>query len=493
MQTDRESASDHTTRVGEFWAVDHPERAIAGELSIQRGVRPAIALNGWVTPRSEELAARTVTVTEASVVFRLPTPADAVEAFKPITLHGKLDDGTVLTGLEAQAKISGGSPLYEPRFVVVGAAVDSETTYTRTRFAVDAGYWLPAIWAAPEATASIARPTIAGTIRPVIDGDLMWLEYEATEPHTLREMINSVAHATLVMMKMALGETVRLIDVRLQRTGDANEDGTWLRVISARTLDRPRPAVDAKTLLAPESITLDRLAAAIDLYDELDTLADPVATPANGPVQVTFLVQATVAEGVHRRLWPKRKRFTVPPGASLRLVRKAAVKAGADQFVSQGITDEGTATNLLQNALGHLDDVSFKTRVMEMAAEASGVSPSIFEAIPDFPDKVVTARNELAHHSVREGETEPLSRKIDRWHAVGTVTTWMLKILLLRRMGVSKYEIDYGLNADPQYPTTTGYDKFMYARATVEDIAVDLGWNDVDADHAEATREEVSR
>ncbi|KXP03504.1 hypothetical protein AXK60_16935 [Tsukamurella pseudospumae] len=386
-----------------------------------------------------------------------------------------MSDGTAITGLESQNHGGTGPfpPQYQPRFVVLGAHVSTDTDYQRMRFAIDAQYLLPQVWAHTEREASVSRPDVAGTIRPLYAEDQWWLEYEAADPRPLRAMIDSIAHATTVLIKLAFNWAVTLTDVRLQLP----DDEEWLQVVSARSWESSRDGLPGDTPMALESLTLGRLGTFIDLHDRLDALSDPVANDVNGPIQATMLTNASVAEGIHRRLWDHRKRFELTEGVSLRPVRRAAIAAGTAKFVELSITDEKTAGQALQDGLQFLNEISFKHRVQDLAAEAASICPEIFEAVPDFPDKLTKARNELAHQLLDpDDQPETLSTKVDRWIVLERVTRWMLKIVLLHRTGISKLEIAHALNAHAGAPNGSGYPEYLMTRANNRAIATELGW-----------------
>lgn len=300
--------------------------------------------------------------------------------------------------------------------------------------------------------------------------------YRADAPVRLRQATDSVANACLLFLDVALDREFRLRDVQLEFEDE------WVPAISPRLWQAPE-LINPDTLMPPETITVERLATFIDLHNRLDALTDPIAHPLEkGAIQARLLVNSSVVEGVHRRLWPERKRFALQPNTSIKTVRRAAKDAGVDSFVSQGITDSATAEKCLNDALQHLNEISFTDRVRDIAEEVGTALPEVFESIPNYADRLVGARNELAHHLLTDEEKgETLTEKIDRWAALDYATPWAMRALILLRSGVTPWEIACSFLGDEILPSDAehryaGYQRFQLCRENIRQIARELGW-----------------
>lgn len=451
---------------GEFWIAGTPDHRVSGSLTYQRGTQPKVTLDDALVA-GPTLDTHQFTEYEMTVITRPRTAEEAVASFRPVTLHGQLSNEVQVTGLAAQnhggdGDALGGMPDYRIRFLLVGGLVEDDTVYRTLRFQVAPSYWLPQVWAHPD-SCDIDQPGIEGSLSAVVNDTGQWLVYTALHPLTLREMLDNIAAASLVFFGIAFDRKLTLARVEVQ-TQDQDD---WIHVVSEHAWEQPTQLrLDA--LLAPESVTVPRIAAFLELHNKLDGLTEPIATPVRGPIQVTLLANAAIVEGVHRRLWPERKRFTLPLNTSLKKVRREARAAGVRSFVDQEICDEPTATKTLNDALGFIDDISFVDRVRDIVNEVGAIVPEIFESVLDFDDRLVAARNELAHQLLPDPDkNESLSDKIDRWAALNWVTPWMLRVLFLHRAGVTAMEIDHGLK---------GYRPFEFFQANTRQVATELGW-----------------
>lgn len=451
---------------GEFWIAGTPDHRVSGSLTYQPGTQPRVALDGALVA-GPELDTYEFTEHEMSVASRPRTAEEAVDSFQPVTLHGQLSNEVRLTGLAAQnhgghGDVLGGMADYRIRFLLVGDLVTDDTVYRTMRFQVAPSSGLPHIWAHPD-SCDIDHPGIEGTLSALVDNTGHWLIYTPRQPLKLREMLDNIAAATLVLLGIAFDRKLTLARVEVQTLDQDN----WIHVVSEHAWEK-HTQLRPGALLAPESITLPRIAAFLELHNKLDGLTDPIATPVQGPIQVTLLANAAIVEGVHRRLWPKRKRFTLPQNTSLKTVRNKAKEAGVQSFVDQGICDEATADASLTVALANINDISFVDRVGDVVNEVAAIVPEIFESVPDFDARLVAARNELAHQlPPASGQNETLDAKIDRWAVLSWVTPWMLRVLILHRAGVTDLEIHHRLNA---------YRPFELFRANTRMVATELGW-----------------
>ncbi|MBJ8348272.1 HEPN domain-containing protein [Antrihabitans sp. YC2-6] len=452
---------------GTFWLAGTPDRVSVGTLTHGRGEQPAAVLANSLVDDVHFHEVEDDNPGHTKLTFA--PPADRVAAFQPATLHAHLVDGTWATGLFAQNHggdaVMTGDPIYRIRYLLIGDTLhDEDDYYEAVRFQLDAPGWMPRVWA-EQKKAPVGE---TGALDTDSDEDGSWLRYVAHKNVPLNGMVDDIVYACLTFMKIALRKPLTIFRVQVRREG-AN---TWTEVLSRRAHDTPH-GLRPEPLLAPECLTIERFARFLTLHHRLDGLTDPVAHPPGGPIQVQLLAQAAVVEGIHRRLWKDRKRFQPPEGKSLKAARKAAKKAGVTQLVEDGIADEATATKCFDDALAHIDEISFVERVVEVVAEVNNVLPEVFESVPGFALRLVAARDELAHQlKSNDPDPEPLHRKLDRWTVLNWVTPWMLQVLILLRAGVTPQEVATCIQISRD---------FAFHRANTATVATELGWIDADA------------
>jgi hypothetical protein len=189
-------------------------------------------------------------------------------------------------------------------------------------------------------------------------------------------------------------------------------------------------------LLLPSALGIEHFATWIGVSADLDGLAAVVANPPSGvAIQAEALTMASVAEGLHRRLFTGTKRFQSLGRAQRRTVRNDAINAGVKAFEKAAYPDLEEARKALSDALGHLTDVSYLSRLEELEQEAVAVTPEVTAGFPDYTwAPLVVTRNLLAHQL--DTDERGMLEKIDAMTLVAWSLPWVLRIVLLRRAGL---------------------------------------------------------
>jgi hypothetical protein len=445
---------------GEFWRFDTPERREPGVIKLQRGHTPLLDLERPVVDQTVDI----VTMSQfGGITIRPGTPDEVVAALQPVTLHGELEEGVQVSLLEARGRThpDKGAPRqrYEAQYMVEGAHVTREQTYRNVRLRLS----LPASWRHVAAGQSV-RLADGSVLSVVEDESQRWLDYRSAEPLRLRSMASKIVAGCQVLASLAFKEHDE-DDVTVLATQLQIDDGDpWLRVVS-RNLYANIPD-EFSPLLTTDELTLDRVAKWLPLHETLDDLDWAVAEPPTGPIQTSLLARASVAEGVHRRLFPESRRFDLTKGA-LKNIREELRDRGTELFRQHGIDDKTRTDKCISDALNYMNDISFRDRVDEMVAVVNNVAPIVLAAIPDSSRQLVRARNDLAHYG-ESHNTESFEAKIDRWTVFYLAIPWMLRVILLERAGVEPETLRNALDESMA---------FAYYRATIKSIVDDLGWS----------------
>jgi len=302
---------------GEFWIDDASGRRVPGEFRAEAGEKPTVSLNAALIdyPTEDQLPA-------AIRELGIPEAALAAAAYRPITLHGELDTGELVTVLQAHNDGGHDWPKYVGDNSIHGALVSGpEQIYSAVRFRIGAPYWFGHI---PEGEQSTV-PDDGATLRLEAAEGGNWLVYEAAERMTLRRLQTRVVGGCQVLMHLALDQRLVVRDVEIRLT----PSDPWLRVHS-RKYSTPT-GVNFETLLPREELTIERFADWIALNDRLDRLAWPVVTPVDIAVEPQTQVITSLIEGLHRRL-PGYKQEKFPDASNKALNRvRAAAKDAAEQ------------------------------------------------------------------------------------------------------------------------------------------------------------------
>lgn len=319
---------------GDFWMADNPDFRVRGVLIAEVGEKPEAALDANLVddPRVMMHKSSAGMVTGFAVTA---VPARSVASFLPVTLHGELDTGELVTLLEAQNY--GGAGRFTPRYrapaAVLGAHVTDDQRYSAVRFRLDRPHWLGHLVGGES---SVVEDDQSSLSVEASEGGKC-LVYESASPITLRQIEIRVTSACLALLHLALyPDEDRAIPETWVRIGPT---GPWLTVYGSAFYAEPGD-VEHQPLLTREHLTIKRFADWIALHDRLDGLPWAVARPETGAVQTRILLLTPLLEGFHRRLpGYEQAKF---PGASksvrsdiLRAARAAsgvqAEKAGLDE------------------------------------------------------------------------------------------------------------------------------------------------------------------
>lgn len=422
--------------MGKLWHPDTPGRSAPAALRFAPGRKPKAVVASAIV---DEPGVTYEATKEWGSVSESLLPDDKVAAFAPLTLIGIDEEGRRITLLGAQGGYNQaiGMPfgqLYEAPYAIRGAHVSKNSTYRAVRFHFGFMPWISGL----EPGDSQDLPC-GGTLSYEEDGDQRHLVFTVTEPVEMTEFVDQV-----VLGSQTFAQLMFSIPVPIAKT-ELLIDCEWVEVISANLTDTEKSRASSY-LLDPAHFTVHRLASWLTLFRTLDGLAIPVVNPPTGAEQLTLLTLSSVVEGMHRRIRPQRKRFEIGRNAMKR-VRQASRTAGLSAFTEEGFTDEATATEALNSGLGHLDDLPFRARVEDFALIANDTAPEVLESLPLFPADLVSARNELAHHLLPKAG-ESFDARVTRWHMLSRTIPWVLRIVLLRELGVPSETIRSGLMSD---------------------------------------------
>ncbi|MGY2025780.1 HEPN domain-containing protein [Nocardia gipuzkoensis] len=288
-----------------------------------------------------------------------------------------------------------------------------------------------------------------------------WFLYDHGHLTSLDGLLDGVATAIQALAALAtwLRPAVTQVQVSL-------EPGMgWLEVIGERTRDQFGPFRDSR-LVPWKELTLDRLAAWLPMYARLDGLPWGAIEPPEGAVQVQLLTLASLVEGLHRRLVrPQPRRIELSKVAVAR-VRAAACEAGVKGFRAEGFQNLELAGEILREKLNHLNEITFRQRADDFIDRSNEVLPEILESLPDFPQQLTRARNELAHHLLPKA-AEPRDVRLMRWVTISQALPWVLRVVLLREAGLPNDVIRAGfLTSNP----------FGFHRANMRSLAREARW-----------------
>jgi hypothetical protein len=426
---------------GHFWLPGRESSRQAGVLRAGPGQAPEIAVLGPLLSPWRETGRAELPDGRTKV-----TAHGAEEDFTaPVTVHGVDDRGKPLTLISARTVYWGPPDAtgYTHRFrgiqaVVGGHVRDRDHQFTGFRVRLrNVEAWRQSLqqaqWTTPVPLADGGSITIE-ELPASGHGDRsdLWLTGRALPPATLRGIEARFVRPLVSLFTLA---TDRLCSPLAMQVQEESPDGPWWDLHSAALLadgdndgllwDMPR------WLLQPPDFGLLQVGLWLDEASLLGPLPAVVTDLAQAPaisLDTQALLLATVAEGLHRRLYPEDRRFDenaeVNAGVAARVQAAGAEAAGLVHPDAKAAVD---------GLLRHVGDPGYPGRLKRLAAVAEVAAPGITGKTPRWKTLVSDIRNEYAH---RIGKGFLDDRDIDNRLTVVFSLRWLLTVVLLLHSGI---------------------------------------------------------
>jgi hypothetical protein len=260
-----------------------------------------------------------------------------------------------------------------------------------------------------------------GFVSVVKSGEGTWLQVQGVPAASLRGMDRGYSRPLASLVSLAAGVPTSPIDLEVQESPDK----PWWPVYSASLVPGDLSPTH-ELILQYGDVTPTALSTWLDRVELLGPLPSVVASSLRGPVQLEtqVLVLSTVAEGLHRRLFPDVLRF--PTGEAI-TIAQAAVGAAA--------AVDPNAEQAVSGFLSHLHEVGYLRRLRDLGDVAESAAPGVIGKASAWRSIVYEARNDFAH---RRADLNWLDEAdIDRYLVVALSLRWMLQAVLLLQAGLS--------------------------------------------------------
>lgn len=424
--------------VGRFWLADDDQHKVSGRLTLAEGASPRLELDESLTPPIKELDRQEQ---PDGTVVRTSVLAEDGPDSESLAVHGKLDDGALVTLVDAftvERKLTLFAPdagqnrqsLTARSALLGGHMATGSEVYTQIRLQLrhlDA-------WALPGFTVGSQQVSLAGGGRLDLEqasngdgiGGVLWLRIVDLAPMTAADLDRRFVTPLATLLTLATDTDCPPVAVELA----PGPDQPWLRVHHSGL----RAAADEafpthKQLLPLAALGLERVGTWLGAVEQLGPLPPVVAAASVGPgrtLETQLLELATVAEGLHQRRFPDSRRLS-PEQAEA--AREAATNAVAE-------FDEKVRT-AIENALKHLEDPSFRQSLKELAACVASAMPGVTGRTNHWKQRVTDARNDFAHRSYDPLEPPRINQLLAVLHSL----RWLLTGLLLLRTGLPSDEL----------------------------------------------------
>jgi hypothetical protein len=421
--------------VGQFWVADRDSARQPGVLRVAPGTAPTVEtadplISPWREQSRVQLAGGRTNVTSYFEEHDLVTP---------MTIHGLDASGTPLTLLDAITSHYGPHPSGRTHHfrglqaIMGGHATGRDHQYVGFRIRLrhlDA--WVPRLremtWTSEVRVEGGGRLTfedhsVSDPSRP----PKIWLTGQGFRPLTLRGMDSRFLRPLMTIFTLATDTPCVLLEYQVQE--DSPDSAWWDVFSSAHHPDSD--AADtlwerARWLLQPADVDLYHVGVWLSRVDSLGPLPAVVADLAHAEsisLETQVLLLSTVAEGLHRRLYPGEVRFDEQVAED--------VQAAAAEAVGPIHPDAASA---VRGLLRHVGEIGYGKRLVSLADAVGDAVPGVTGRTTQWKNLVYKARNEFAHRPL---EANFLSdNDVDRYITVALSLRWLLTGLLLLQAGL---------------------------------------------------------
>jgi hypothetical protein len=248
-----------------------------------------------------------------------------------------------------------------------------------------------------------------------------WFELTLLPPSRYHELGRTVVRPLCTLLTLTSGVPVRPLAMQV-----AGEAGNWWPVHAGPRNVGEGTVQLLQQLIPLSDLTLNVVATWLGRANTLGPLPGTFASvlETDLSVEAQALILTTVAEGLHRVLYPDTQRFSVEHGD---VVREAAVEA------VRHVDESKSTADAVNGFLSHVHEVSYAKRLQELAARAEELLPGITGKTAKWKALVYETRNRYAHQTSADWMEED---DLDRVLTTAQSLRWVVRLLLLDQAGV---------------------------------------------------------
>jgi hypothetical protein len=440
---------------GYFWLPGREVDRQSGIMRVGPGVAPTIAttqplISPWREVGRTDHGDGQATVTRAFAEEKLTTP---------VTIYG-LDDGKRPLTLISAMTTHWGPPDAEGythklrgiQAVIGGHMRDRDHPFTSFRVRLrNLEAWRPRQQDHETTEVALATGGSVTLEELPISGEAsspaLWLTGRGLPPITLRNIGTYFVQPLISLFTLA---TDRPCPPLALQVSEEPPSSPWLDIYSAAVKadeDRSNLQWDLpRWLLQPADVGLEQIGSWLNKANLLGPLPAVVADLSQAQaisLDTQALLLATIAEGLHRRLYPDDLRFDDEKKLNAEIAERVqTTAAGAVESIHAG------ARAAVSGLLGHVGDIGYAKRLARLANVAETAALGVTGRTSRWKSLVSEVRNEYAHR-ISAGFLE--DQDADNRLAVAFSLRWMLTAILLLESGVDASVLRTRLSAHEQY------------------------------------------
>jgi len=412
---------------GEFWIAGRYDDRRPGYLKVAPQAAPTVEVLGQLTPWLRETRREAGSSGSPVVTYE---PLDDESTNGPFVIHGIDSSGTKLTLMDA---VTSYRNVFAPEKhglrgaqAVVGAHLESrEQSFECFRLRFE---YLDAWRAVAKDPTKVPTAYLEGggaVALHTLASPRVWLSGQTPNRFTLRGLDRLFERPIISLFTIAIGVRCEMLDIQIKT---AQSDDTWLDVFTSSLHfdDGSKGVGDPRWLLQPTDLGMDHVAAWLNRVDQLGPLPPGVADLAREgaiSLEAQVLQLTTIAEGLHRALFPNETKFEKDVSKQ---VRDAAVAAATTVFPD--------AAETVKSLLGFLGQPSYPMRLKRLVEVVGEAVPGVTGDTDKWKSAVTKARNDYAHRLKNEFLE---SKDVDRYLMTALSLRWLLTGLLLLQADIA--------------------------------------------------------
>ncbi|NMO57827.1 hypothetical protein HH310_42525 [Actinoplanes sp. TBRC 11911] len=440
---------------GLFWLPDTPETKVPGRLVAGQDGSAALELIGAITPdlvESYDPGTNVTTSVPAPEQFNLLIHGFLSDVPRAVTLIDCFPAGRTRTSHQI-ATIR--TQTLRPRLLMRGALVAGDAArFTGVRLRT-AGFntWagmprvdtsspgdgsfelkVPPLEAADVPTGKGVRLTLVeeAATRQQANGDLgvtrrAWIQLTDIEAATFRSISAEYVTALVGYLSFARGASIPLTGLQVLY------DGKWLSVTFQGMESGNDDTAARHDVLLPLRVTgLQAVGNFVDVYRTVGPAVpitqDALSNQRRATLDTQVLELTTVAEGLHRDLYPTQERI---PKQEAKRIRALVADALKDE------TNPRYKEIVIGTVLGFLEEPNYKSRLKQLIDEVADAMPGLCGNQDEWIKRAAEARNSYAHR--KRGFID--ESKIDEMYVISQALKWLFWAVILLKSDVPPHTL----------------------------------------------------
>ncbi|WP_290049745.1 HEPN domain-containing protein [Amycolatopsis solani] len=383
-------------------------------------------------------------VTGQFMATEFGNPKDIVVDYNPTPIHGQLDDGRIVTLIDARADDNPhefNTQSFTATQAIIGAHIlPDNTVFRRVRVSIPITRHCPRLFSNPN-NVEISMHKFQGRMKGALEGGIGWLEMTPSEENglILKDLDRRYWNRIITLLRLWTDVEIG-VDKRVQLQTNDHED--WAELVRFRGVSPASEFHLSQCLLPLSALSLEIMADALSLFDKLAPIPDIASRDKfeTMTIEAALLASASCLEGIHYRCHEESKPFPAISTNRTRKIAKRSAQMIIEELIEMGEVSKAEGTQAVVRLTDKFKIFNEKTlgeRLEEILPPVEEVAPGLIGIDhSEWIRLVVAARNLEAHRFAKP--VPDYQERTDRYYQLAKSMDWALRIILLLEIGVSK-------------------------------------------------------